>query len=109
MSYVGIEENTDMRYRNTKVVRLSSLAAVKRFLDKPKALAFPGAADESLPGSQQNWHHRIRSAYEMPPGWRVSQREVNELVARWRDSVYRKTAIQAKADLIRRDGKEVSP
>lgn len=106
-TYYGIEENTDRKHPQTKVVRLRTLAAVHAFLAKPSEHAFRGAATNDIPASQQNWHHRLRDAYEMPAGWRADKREIDEIVRRYRDSVYRKSEEAAKAMLIRQHGARV--
>lgn len=108
-TFYGIEENTDMKCPQTKVVRLRSLAAALAFISKPSEYAFPGAADGSLPGSQQNWHHRLRTAYEMPAGWRISKREVDAMHAHEvrGGSVYRKSRTGCEAHFIVRDGTRV--
>lgn len=41
---VGIEETTDMRYPQTKTVRLSSEPAARRWLADGGGFAWPGAA-----------------------------------------------------------------
>ena len=76
---VGVEETTDMRHPQTKTVRLSSEAAARKWLSGGGGLAWQGAADESLRPSMQNWHRRFRTAYVLPPRFRLSRREVERL------------------------------
>lgn len=110
-TYYGIEENTDMKCRQTKVVRLASRRAALAFIARPSEYAFDGAADELLPASQQNWHRRLRTAYEMPAGWRISKREVDAMYEREvrGGSVYRRSRPGCEAYFIERDGSRVRP
>lgn len=89
MSFVGIEECTDQRRPDPVIRRFATERAARAWLAAaPKGFAFPGAADPTLPMGQQNFHRRIRSAYEMPLGWRLSKKAVDADWDRWRGSVY---------------------
>lgn len=69
---VCIEQTTDSRSPQTKVQTMRSEAAARRWLAAGSdSFAFPGAARGDLPLTQQNWHRRIRTAYVMPPHWRL--------------------------------------
>lgn len=61
---VGIEQTTDSRSPETVVTRLSSRRAALAWVAQGGNLAWPAAANKDLPGGQQNWHHRLRQAYE---------------------------------------------
>ena len=68
--FYGIERNTDLRNPDTKIHRFSSRSAALRWSSKGGGFAYPGAADADLPMTQQNFHHRIRTVWESPSGWR---------------------------------------
>ena len=98
----GIEETTDRRSPETKIVRLASERAAQRWLAQGGGLAWPGAADSRLPISQQNHHRRLRDASAMPPRWRPpSPVEIAMLRARARD--WRTSDLAYVARAIRRD------
>lgn len=109
---VGVEETTDMRYPQTKIVHLSSEAAARKWLSGGGGFAWPGAADESIRPSMQNWHRRLRSAYVLPPRFRLDKREVERLMG-WprhdsadtvRACMYRRAAVrEIDADKIEGD------
>ncbi|HEX6382226.1 MAG TPA: hypothetical protein VF180_13355 [Acidimicrobiia bacterium] len=80
-TYYGIEQNTDTRAPQTTVVRLPSEQAAREWVQRNQGFAFPGSARGDLPGSQQNWHRRVRRVYVMPPGFRLSRRELREALA----------------------------
>lgn len=73
---IKISYNTDLRYPDTSVEAipnnkwksyLRSISAKNKDSQQEFGYAFPGAADASLPVSQQNWHRRVCSFYEMDP------------------------------------------
>lgn len=68
---VGIEQTTDLRFPETRIVRLRTVKAALIWLDVSGGYAWPGAADPRLPVQAQNHHRRLREAYEMPKGWRM--------------------------------------
>ncbi len=73
---VGIEETTDSRYPQTKIAKFRSETAARKWLSRGGGYAWPAAADPTLPVGQQNFHHRLREAYVMPPHFRLSPKEV---------------------------------
>ena len=102
MSFIGIEESTDMRYPDPTFKRLpTERAALKWLAGGLKGFAYPGAADPNLPMTQQNFHHRIRTAYEMPAGWRLSRKEVDDVWSRASSSIYRSTGAARIAVILR--------
>jgi hypothetical protein len=97
--YIGVERCTDQTQRRTMITRLRSAREARTWLDRPKTLAFPALASAELLARDQNWHHRVRIVYLLPAGFRLPRWEVNEELARWRGSVYRKTPDDARADV----------
>lgn len=97
---VGIEQTTDARDRQTRLVRCHSESAVREWLATPVTLAFPAAAVELLPADQQNWHRRIRDAFDLPPGWRFPT------VTAWRKLHHsdRRSLTEYRADAVCRAG-----
>ncbi len=76
---VGIEQTTDQRHPETRIMRLSSRRHAEKWLTDSGKFAWSGAADKTLPVGQQNFHRRLRSAYVMPSGWRMpSKKRVEE-------------------------------
>jgi hypothetical protein len=78
--YYVIEYNTDMRHPDPKYHRFTNSHRAKVFQKAYKTrFAFPGAAINSLPVTQQNFHHRLLSStYEMPKGFCLT-REARKL------------------------------
>lgn len=102
MIIVGIEETTDSRHPETRIVRLRSEAAARKWLAQGGGYAWPGAADDSLPPGQQNFHGRLREAYILRPYYRLPGRDVE---ARMGYPHYRPRAA-VEADFYRRDAVE---
>lgn len=104
----GIEETTDLNHPETVVRKFESLTRARKWAEQSGGLAWGGAADESLPVTQQNWHHRFRDLYEMPPAFNLKlerQRE-NKRITR---EYFRPWEHQVKdSSLIRRFGKQIS-
>lgn len=65
---IGVEQTTDCRHPETKIVVFGSRRKAERWRDAipSGAFAWPGAADKSLPASQRNFHRRFRYLYEPP-------------------------------------------
>lgn len=79
----GIESTTDLNNPETKIIKFASEAKARRWLAAGSGgFAWPGAARDDLPPSQQNFHRRFRSAYRMPTGWRLLERDINAVFAR---------------------------
>jgi hypothetical protein len=107
-TYIGIEQNTDLKCEQTVIVRLgASRSRAEAWLGNgDQGFAFPGAARSDIPGSQQNWHHRLRNAYVMPPGYRLPKKEAEQRWESRRGSVYQGHVEDHLADLISRDADE---
>ena len=75
---IGVERTTDRRYPETRIERFRSEAQARRWLAQGGGYAWPGAANEALPAYRQNWHHRQRMAYAMPPGYRLPKGTADE-------------------------------
>ena len=64
MPFYVTQRNTDMRYPDTKSKKFSSFKTAKSFCGINVCdFAFPGAADSSLPGTQQNFHRRLKEVW----------------------------------------------
>ncbi len=59
----GIEETTDMRYPETKVVKFGSRNRAIAWVKDEQGFAWEGAARNDIPSQQQNWHRRLRWIY----------------------------------------------
>lgn len=101
---VGIEQTTDSRWPETKVVRLVGRKRTLAWVSAGGGYAWSGAADEQIPVQQQNWHHRLREAWEMPPGWRMPTRKAIAHVRGSRPWEDRRSDLDIVAALVRRDG-----
>jgi len=78
--FYGVEQTTDMRYPETKIVKFRSKTTALKWESKGGGYAWKGAADETLPTTQQNFHRRLRSIYETPKGWRPpSKKELTKM------------------------------
>lgn len=103
-TYIGVEQNTDSKYQQTKIVRFgASRARAEAWVAVELGFAFPGAARSDIPGPQQNWHHRLRLAYAMPPGYRLPKKEAQERWDARHGSVYQGRVDDHLAVLISRD------
>ena len=101
--FIGIEKNTDVNNPDTKIKKFQTESSAQKWLDSwDTPYAYPGAADESIPASQQNWHRRIRSVVEMPQNFRLSKKEVMEEYRFWRDSSHHKSDNDYKTTIYRR-------
>ncbi len=101
--FYGIEQTTDLRYRETVIRRFRSESTLREWLGQSQGqYAWPGAADERLPASQQNWHRRLRTGYRMPKGWRLKDKDVQRL----RAGDHRSPYIDLVAALIKRSAIE---
>ena len=78
--WLGIERNTDMNCPRPEYTFFRSEASAKKWADSHEPVfAFPAAADPELPGTQQNFHRRVRDIYPCPAGFRMpSEREVDK-------------------------------
>ena len=61
----GIEETTDMRYPETKVVKFTSRKRALTWVKQDQGFAWAGGARNDIPVQQQNWHRRLRDIYEV--------------------------------------------
>lgn len=84
----GIEYNTDHRHPDYRLKTFASESKALQWVKQGGNFAWPGAADSSLPPSQQNWHRRIRGAYQMPKGWRRPTREAWKKLPYWDERSY---------------------
>jgi hypothetical protein len=99
---VVICRSSDLRYPDSRVIVCRSKRQVVRVCDSlPTGYTHPAAADESLPGWQQNWHQWSTHVYELPPGFRLRKREVQQRLAEHQGSCYRRTWSDALADVYR--------
>lgn len=107
-TYIGVEQNTDSKCHQTVIVRLgSSRKRAEEWVGNgDQGFAFPGAARGDIPGSQQNWHRRLRLAYAMPPGYRLPKKEAERMWEARQGSVYQGRVDDHLADLIHRDADE---
>lgn len=105
-TFIGIEQNTDSKCHRTVIRRFgaSRKAAAEWGKDVDQGFAFPGAARSDVSPGAQNWHHRLRNVYEMPPGYRLPQKEAERRWASYRGSSYQGQVVDHLADLISRDG-----
>ena len=101
---VGIEQTTDTRSPETKIVRLIGRERAIAWVSAGGGHAWPGAADARLPVQQQNHHHRLREAWEMPSGWRMPTRRAIAHVRGPRPWEDRRTDLDIVAALVRRSG-----
>jgi hypothetical protein len=83
---VGIEQTTDGRSPETKIARLAG---------RERALAWVSAG---------GGYHRLREAWEMPPGWRMPTRKAIAHVRGSRPWEDRRTDLDIVAALVRRSG-----
>jgi hypothetical protein len=107
-TYIGVEQNTDSKCEQTVIVRLgSSRKRAEDWLGTGNlGFAFPGAARSDIPGSQQNWHRRLRNAYAMPAGYHLPKKEAERMWEARRGSVYQGRVEDHLASLIHRDADE---
>lgn len=88
--FIGISQNTDMHYRRTEIHRFRTEKAARAWLaDDQQGLAYPAAASGELRVTQQNWHRRIRSAYELPKGFRLNRKAISGRLSGYQSSTYR--------------------
>lgn len=103
-TYIGVEQNTDLKCQQTTIVRLgANRARAQKWVGEDQGYAFPGAARSDIPASQQNWHHRLRLAYAMPAGYRLPTKEAQQIWESRRGSVYQGRVDDHLANLISRD------
>ncbi len=111
----GVEQNTDMRHPDTRVYRFTSVRRALAWQNNMNrggegVFAFPGAASDGLPVSQQNWHRRFRYLFESPPGWRPpSDARAAEAARRASTPTYPRTRLDATAAAIMRECDEITP
>lgn len=103
--FMGIEQNTVMKCPQTVIRAFTSERAAKQWLEEwDSPFAFPGAARNDIPGYQQNWHHRLRTVYRMPAGWRKpSKSQIDRYVQTHFHSSYRRRSEDAVAEAIWRE------
>lgn len=83
MRYLGVEQNTDLRDRDTKLTWHQSEEAAQRWLndwDNPHAYPHP----EKI----QNWHRRLRHVVVLPTGWKANQKRIQERLEAMAGSMY---------------------
>ena len=103
----GIEQTTDVRYPETKVVKFTSRKRALAWVAEDQGFAWSGAARNDIPVSQQNWHRRLRELYEVSernPGkthWQQLRRE------HYRNSTRPYSATDYEARWIREVGDEI--
>lgn len=87
--FIVIKQSTDSRDNNYILQKFSSLKSAEKWIEKQTCgFAYPAAADNSLPVTQQNYHKLICTIYEMPLNWRMPSRKQLEkgLYEPWRYS-----------------------
>lgn len=103
-----IEQTTDSRYPETKIVKFSSRKRAFNWVKDSGGPAWAGGARSDIPVQEQNWHARLRNIYEMPVGWRPpARKEQQRFLEGYRHSSYQRTASDAIATAIRRDGTQI--
>lgn len=109
--YIGIERSTDLQRPDVKISKFQSRRRAIEWARGGGGFADPGAAREDIRPTLQNWHHRHRYVYEMPPGFRLNRAEVSRLAKReWqvaRGSIYMRDRNQIEASLYMDAGKEI--
>jgi hypothetical protein len=104
----GIEQTTDSRYPETKIVNFSSRKRTLESVKDSGGAACAGGARSDIPRQEQNWHARLRNIYEMPVGWRPpARKEQNKFLEGYRHSSYRRTSSDAIARAVRHDGRRL--
>jgi hypothetical protein len=104
----GIEQTTDSRYPETKIVNFSSRKRALKWVKDRGGAAWAGAARSDIPAQQQNWHARLRTIHKMPSGWRPpARKEQQKFLEGHRHSSYRRTASDVIARAIHRDGTQL--
>lgn len=78
--FYGIESTTDSRNPEITIRKFRSEHSLLRWIRgiRNGAFAWSGAADPNLPMGQQNFHRRFRCGYEMPRGFRLTDRDVEK-------------------------------
>ena len=105
----GIEQTTDLRNRETKVEKFSSMAKAIKWGKRGGAFAWNGASRSDIDPQTQNWHRRLRSIYQMPYGWRPPSRtKLDEVVQKSYSSTYYCSRHDALANAVIKDGEEIS-
>ena len=97
---LGIEETTDHRSPETKLVKFASEPAARRWAALGGGFAWPGAADSSLPVHVQNWHRRLREVWTTSGGFRLPS------VHQWERLPHgdRRSLVELRASAVRRVG-----
>lgn len=95
--FYGIEQSTDLRCKNTVIKTFSSKSAALKWKNRSRGgYTYPAAADENLPGTQQNFHHTFRSVYEVHGLIRPTKKDIKRELDCYRGSSY----VYTKEDLI---------
>src|ERR1035437_7818948 len=104
----GIEQTTDSRYPETKIVRFTNRKRALEWATGGGGFAWEGGACGDIPVQQQNWHHRLRDLYDLPVGWRKPTiKEQRAYADKWRGSSRRVTLEDAISLAIRQDGERI--
>ncbi|MDA8209189.1 MAG: hypothetical protein M0Z92_09355 [Actinomycetota bacterium] len=103
----GIEQTTDMRYPETKIVKFTSRKRALAWLADDQGFAWAGGARHDIPASQQNWHSRIRACYEVVGFRRPSDKKLREEAHRISTPTYRRNAADVLAGEIRSQGERI--
>jgi hypothetical protein len=77
--YIGIERTTDCNHPEYKFRKFKSAIAAIKWAENSGDFAWPGAARDDIPPSQQNFHRRFRSVYELPYMFRVKKKELSKM------------------------------
>ena len=77
----GIEQTTDSRNPETKVLKFTSRKRAIAWAQDIQGFAWSGGARNDIPVPQQNWHRRLRDLYEVAernPGTSYFARQCRE-------------------------------
>jgi len=94
----GVEDSTDLRWKNTKIKRFRSIRQARRW-----ALSLPDQ-------SKIFGHKTFRRLYRMPTGWRPpSKKQLDNLARQNSSSTYPRYANDVLGTLCYIKGEEISP
>jgi hypothetical protein len=101
MATYGIEQSTDMRAPQTRIIRFRSKAAALKWRDERG-----GELTHDDPEAARNWHHTFRSVYVTTEGL-PSRKAMEAMAFRESTSMYPKTMQDIMARMIFMRGAEV--
>ncbi len=98
----GIEQSTDMRCPQTVIAKFTSRRSAMRWLE-PARLTHGEDAE-----TVQNFHHTLRTAYEMPVGFRLpSPKQLSVRAFKNSSSAYPRNSRDIIASIVRAAGTKV--